>query len=190
MIWSHCTAWRPESHTIDVLGTVILTYTLESSTVCECTYNVSKEKYVCKIFAVLISLYVNSRLNGFHKLMVFTIIVSIADLTLGTCFHGNCFCIFTQVPTFYWLFRKIWPRWIRNKSYFKKKLFFGEVMTERKNWILRIQYMATWCDGTFDVNMTSSEVVHTRHHIRGFLRISLVLKIKTEHKPYARHHRQ
>ena len=35
----------------------------------------SKENYVCKIFAVLISLYVNSGLNGFHELMVFTIIV-------------------------------------------------------------------------------------------------------------------
>ena len=38
--------------------------------------------------------------------------------------------------------------------------------------------MATWHDGTFDVNMTSSEVVRTRHHIRRFLRRSLVLKIK------------
>ena len=42
---------------------------------CECTDNVRKEKYVCTIFAVLIILYVNSRLNGFHNLMVFTIIV-------------------------------------------------------------------------------------------------------------------
>ena len=42
---------------------------------CECTDNVSKEKYVCTIFAVLISLYLNSQLNGFHELMVFTIIV-------------------------------------------------------------------------------------------------------------------
>ena len=38
--------------------------------------------------------------------------------------------------------------------------------------------MATWRDGTFDVNMTSSEVVRRRHHIRRFLRRSLVLKIK------------
>ena len=38
----------------------------------ECTENLSKEKYVCTIFAVLISVYVNSRLNGFHELMVFT----------------------------------------------------------------------------------------------------------------------
>ena len=38
--------------------------------------------------------------------------------------------------------------------------------------------MATRCDGTFDVNMTSSEVVRTRHHIRRFLCRSLVLKIK------------
>ena len=43
---------------------------------CECTDNVSKEKYACTTFAVLISLYVNSGLNGFHELMVFTIIVS------------------------------------------------------------------------------------------------------------------
>ena len=42
---------------------------------CECTDNVSKENYLCAIFAVLITLYVNSRLNGFHELMVFTIII-------------------------------------------------------------------------------------------------------------------
>ena len=41
----------------------------------ECTYNVSKENYVCTIFAVLITLYVNSQLNGFHKQMVSMIIV-------------------------------------------------------------------------------------------------------------------
>ena len=51
-------------------------------------------------------------------------------------------------------------------------------MTERKNWPLKIQYMATWHDGNFDVNMMSTEVVRTGHHIRRFLRISLVLKIK------------
>ena len=38
--------------------------------------------------------------------------------------------------------------------------------------------MATWHNGNFDVNMMSLEVVHTRHHIRRFLRRSLVLKIK------------
>ena len=43
--------------------------------ICECTDNLIKWKYVCTIFSVLISLYVNSRLNGFHELMVFTIIV-------------------------------------------------------------------------------------------------------------------
>ena len=42
---------------------------------CECIDNVSKYNYVCTIFAVLIMVYVNSRLNGFHELMVFTIIV-------------------------------------------------------------------------------------------------------------------
>ena len=51
-------------------------------------------------------------------------------------------------------------------------------MTERNNWPLAIQYMATCHDGTFDVNMTSSEVVHTCHYIRRFLRRSLLLKIK------------
>ena len=51
-------------------------------------------------------------------------------------------------------------------------------MTERNNWSLTIQYMATSHDGTFYVNMTSSEVVRTRHHMRRFLRKSLVLKIK------------
>ena len=42
---------------------------------CECTDNVSKENYVCTIFSVLISLHVDSRLNGFQELMVFRIIV-------------------------------------------------------------------------------------------------------------------
>ena len=41
----------------------------------ECTDNVSKEKYVCTIFTLPITFYVNSRLNGFHDLIVFTIIV-------------------------------------------------------------------------------------------------------------------
>ena len=59
-----------------------------------------------------------------------------------------------------------------------EKSIFGEVLRERNNWPLRTQYMATWHDGTFDVNMTSSEVVHRRHHICGFLLRSLVLKIK------------
>ena len=104
----------------------------------------------------------------------------IVHLTLRTSCHGipYFFCIFTQVLTFYWLFWKIWPSWIRNKSNFWKEKKIGEVMTERKTWILRIQYMATWHDGTFDVNMTPSEVVRTRHHIRRFLRRFLVLKIK------------
>ena len=42
---------------------------------CECTDNLRKEKYVCTTFAVLITLYVDSRPNGFHDLMFFTIIV-------------------------------------------------------------------------------------------------------------------
>ena len=97
----------------------------------------------------------------------------VVHLTVRTSCHGKpyFFRIFTQVLTFYWLFGKIWPSWIRNKSYFWKKV-------ERKNWILRIQYMATWHDGTIDVNMTSLEVMRTRHHIRRFLRRSLVLEIK------------
>ena len=59
-----------------------------------------------------------------------------------------------------------------------KKSIFGEVRRERNNWPLGIQYMDTWHDGNFDVNMTSSEVVRKRHHIRGFLCRSLVLNIK------------
>ena len=42
---------------------------------CECKDNVSKDKYVCTIIAVLISLCMNLRINAFHGLMVFTIIV-------------------------------------------------------------------------------------------------------------------
>ena len=38
--------------------------------------------------------------------------------------------------------------------------------------------MANLQDVNFDTNMKSMEVVHTRHHIRRFLRRSLVLKIK------------
>ena len=38
--------------------------------------------------------------------------------------------------------------------------------------------MATCHDWTFDVNMTSSEVVRTCHHIRGLIHRSLLLKIK------------
>ena len=84
--------------------------------------------------------------------------------------------MFTQILTFYWLFGKIWPSWIRNKSNFWKKI--GEVMKERNNRPLKIQYMAIWHDGTFDVNMTSLKVVRTRHRTRMFLRRSRVLKIK------------
>ena len=104
----------------------------------------------------------------------------IVHLTLRTICDGIPYCllIFTQVLTFYWLFGMIWPSWIGNKSNFWKEKKFGEVMTERKNRILRIQYMATWHDGAFDVNMTSLEVVRTRHHIRWFLRRFLGLKIK------------
>ena len=103
--------------------------------------------------------------------------VCIVHLTLSTSCHGiPFFRIFTQVRTFYWLFGKIWSSWIRNKSNFWKK----------KNWWSyggkKIGFwgsnMATWHDGTFDINMTSSEVVRTRHHMRRFLRRYLVLKIK------------
>ena len=34
---------------------------------CEFTDNARKENYVFTIFAVLITLYINSQLNGFHK---------------------------------------------------------------------------------------------------------------------------
>ena len=61
---------------------------------------------------------------------------------------------------------------------FEEMFLLFQVMTERKNWILTIQYMAIWHHGTFDVNMTSSKVVRTRHHVLRFLRRSNVLKIK------------
>ena len=51
-------------------------------------------------------------------------------------------------------------------------------MREINNWPLRTQYMATSHGGNFDVNMTSSKVGRTRHHIRRFVRRSLELKIK------------
>ena len=38
--------------------------------------------------------------------------------------------------------------------------------------------MATWQDGTFDVNMTSLEVVRTQHHMHRFIRRYLLLKVK------------
>ena len=38
--------------------------------------------------------------------------------------------------------------------------------------------MNTLHDGTFEVNMTSLEVVRTRHHLLRFLRRYLLLKIK------------
>ena len=38
--------------------------------------------------------------------------------------------------------------------------------------------MATWHDGTFYVNMKSSEFVRTRHNIRMFICKSQLLKIK------------
>ena len=115
------------------------------------------------------------RNNGIGLHILYVIIM---HLILRTSCHKipYFFRIFTQVLTFYWLFGKIWPIWIRNKSYFWKKMV--KLWRKEKNWILRIQHMATWHDGTFDVNMTSSEVVRTRHHIRRFLRRYLVLKIK------------
>ena len=63
-------------------------------------------------------------------------------------------------------------------------------MREKNNLPLRTQYMANLQGGTIDVNMTSSEVVRTRPHIRRFLCRYLVLKIKTKHRPDARHHRK
>ena len=38
--------------------------------------------------------------------------------------------------------------------------------------------MANWHDGNFYVNITSSEIVCRRHHIRRFLRRPLLVKIK------------
>ena len=79
--------------------------------------------------------------------------------------------------TFQWLFGNIWPSCFRNNSNFWKKNC--GVMRERNNWPLRTQYMDTWYDGTFDVNMTSSKVVRTRHHIRRFLSLILNIKLNT-----------
>ena len=103
---------------------------------------------------------------------------SIVHRTYRTSCHGKPYFFekFTIVTTFYWLFGNIWPSWIRNKSYFWKKTLVK--LWRKKIQIFRIQYMATWCDGIFDVNMTSSKVVRTRHHIRRFLRRSMGLKIK------------
>ena len=42
---------------------------------CECTDNVSKDKYVCTIFTELIILHVYSHLDGFQNLIVFTVIL-------------------------------------------------------------------------------------------------------------------
>ena len=58
------------------------------------------------------------------------------------------------------------------------KKTFGEVMREINNRPLRAQYMATWHDGNFDVNITWSESLCRHHHIRGFIHRPLVVKIK------------
>ena len=58
-----------------------------------------------------------------------------------------------------------------------KKVLYGEVVRERNVWPLMTQYIFTWWNRQMCVNMTSSKVVCTRHHIRMFLRRSLVMKI-------------
>ena len=60
---------------------------------------------------------------------------------------------------------------------FEKKYFLVK-FDRKKNRFLRIQYIVTLHDGKFDVNMTASDVVRTRHHIRRFLRRFMVLTIK------------
>ena len=60
---------------------------------------------------------------------------------------------------------------------FEKKYFLVKLWRKEKIGFWGSN-MATWHDGTFDVNMTSLEVVRTRNHIRRFLRRSLLLKIK------------
>ena len=50
---------------------------------CECTDNLRIENYLCTIFAVLITFYVNSRLNGFQDIMVF--------MTIVFLIHGKTF---------------------------------------------------------------------------------------------------
>ena len=54
---------------------IVRSYPMLNMIECECTDNVWKENYVCTIFTLLITFHVNSQLNGFHNLMVFTIIV-------------------------------------------------------------------------------------------------------------------
>ena len=71
--------------------------------------------------------------------------ISIGDLTVSTRFHGKPF--FFALLHKYPLFIGSLERSDRAESgisrTFEKNIFVGEVMTERKNRILRIQYMAT-----------------------------------------------
>ena len=71
-------------------------------------------------------------------------VVRIADLTLGTCFHGKpyLFSFLHKYPLFIGSLERS-DRAESGISHTFEKSIFGEVMTERKNWILRIQYMAT-----------------------------------------------
>ena len=85
---------------------------------------------------------------------------------------------FTQALPFYWLFRKISPSWIQNYiEIILKKVLFGEVLGETFILALRNQNMADWLYGHKHKNMASSKRACTHHHIRKFLRKSLVLKI-------------
>ena len=68
-IWTKCVA------TATKLENIMINQHKEKCAHCECTEILRKDNYLCTIFTALIVLHVYSRLNGFHNLMVFTVIV-------------------------------------------------------------------------------------------------------------------
>ena len=106
------------------------------------------------------------------------LIYRIVHLTDGTCCHTKPFFKFLhKYPLIIGSLERSDQAELGISRTFEKNKILVKLWRKEKS-DLRIQYMATWCDGKFDVNMTSLEVVRTRHHIRRFLRRSLVLKIK------------
>ena len=85
--------------------------------------------------------------NGVSNLLILkkhTIIKSPkGDLTLGTGFHGKpfLFALLQKYPIFIDSLERSDRAESGTSRTFEKKI--GEVMTERKNWIMTIQYMAT-----------------------------------------------
>ena len=76
------------------------------------------------------------------------------------------------IPNFYWLFRKDHTEsCFRNKlNFFEKKYFWMNLyMRERHNCPLSEDPIYAYLyDGTFDLNMTSSKIARTYHHICSF----------------------